>query len=253
MRANGSATLQPLDYQGRHAVIQERLKSFIIENQLQAGDHLPTEDVLAAQLGVSRNAVREALRGLEALGMVAPQQGVGRVVQPFSFQPILNNLSYGFTFQNVSILQLLEVRKALDAHFSVQAMHCLTEDDLAELAALVGRMKARAAAGQDMNEEDHTFHELLYRRCGNPLALELFEIAWQARLAALDRTSVVETPPGTAGEHEALLEALRRRDEAKTRSLVTGHHWNAEERFRRQLERGCNAPGAPKLDEGGET
>jgi GntR family transcriptional regulator, transcriptional repressor for pyruvate dehydrogenase complex len=236
MGAANLTTLAPIAFQQRHDLIQQRLKEYIVQNRLQPGDRLPTEEVLANQLGVSRTAIREALRGLEALGMLGSQQGFGRVVLSFSFEPILENLSYGFAFLNNTILQITEIRKALDAYFVEQAMTRLTDDDLIQLARIVEVMKARNAGGQSMEPEDYRFHALLYERCGNPLALQLFEITWQARSAALDQPAALqEMPPGTAREHEELLAAIRERDVERARQIVVSHHWNAEERFRREI------------------
>jgi DNA-binding FadR family transcriptional regulator len=231
-------TLSPLTFRDRHTLIQERLKDYIEHNKLKAGDRLPTEEALSEQLGVSRTAIREALRGLEALGIVQSQHGVGRVVQPFSFAPILENLSYGLIFHDYSILQVTEIRKALDAFFVELAIENLTEKDLKTLAEIVERMQERTDAGLDMEREDHHFHELLYRRCGNPLALQLFEITWQVRLAALDRSRVMkEMPPGTVREHREILEAIVQHNVARARQIIIDHHWNIEQRFQQEILR----------------
>ena len=126
MNSAEDGLLRPLTYQDRHTLIQERLKDYIVQNKLKPGDKLPTEETLSEQLGVSRTAVREALRGLEALGIVESQHGVGRVVRPFSFAPTLENLSYALVFYNYSVLHITEIRKALDAYFVEQAMANLT-------------------------------------------------------------------------------------------------------------------------------
>ena len=65
--------------------------------------------MLSNTLGVSRPAVREALRSMEALGIIEARQGYGRVVCDFTFDAILNNLSYGFAFLNHNFLQMLEI------------------------------------------------------------------------------------------------------------------------------------------------
>jgi len=236
MSAANVVSLAPIAFQQRHGLIQQRLKDYIVQNRLQPGDRLPTEEVLASQLGVSRTAIREALRGLEALGMLGTQRGLGRVVRSFSFEPILENLSYGFAFLNSTILQITEIRKALDVYFIELAMTRLTDDDLARLAQIVEAMKARKASGESMEQEDYSFHALLYDRCGNPLARQLFEITWRARSAALDQPAVLqEVPPGTAGEHDELLRAICAHDVDQARRIIVNHHWNAEERFQREI------------------
>jgi len=237
--------LGPLGYHDRHTLIQDRLKEFILQNELKPGDKLPTEETLSRELGVSRTAVREALRGLEALGIVESQQGAGRVVRPFSFDPVLNALSYGLMFEDYSVLQVTEIRKALDAFFIEPAIGRLTARDLAQLESIVERMQEKTAAGESMDAEDHAFHEILYRACGNPLALQLFEITWRVRAAALDQSAALkEMPPGTVGEHRQILEAIKAQDVGRARELIIGHHWNIEQRFRRAIEDRLLSPGA---------
>ena len=66
-----------------HKEIQLRMRRFIAEQQLQPGDRLPSEETLCAQLGVGRSALREALKGLEAVGMIESRRGAGNYVAQF--------------------------------------------------------------------------------------------------------------------------------------------------------------------------
>lgn len=156
-------SLQPIRHQNRHRLIQDRLRSYIAHNRPRVGDKLPSEESLGQSLGVSRTAIREALCGLEAVGIIEARHGVGWIVRPFDFGPILENLSYGLVFQNRSILQITEIRKALDAYFIEPAIENLADGDLESLSAVVERMKERSDAGLDIEREDHDFHQLLYR------------------------------------------------------------------------------------------
>ena len=78
-----------------HVSVRESLRRHIDENRLEAGDPLPPEGDLAQQLGVSRNSVREAIKALESLGVLEMRRGVGVFVKAFSFEPLLENLTYG--------------------------------------------------------------------------------------------------------------------------------------------------------------
>jgi DNA-binding FadR family transcriptional regulator len=229
--------LQPILDVSRNQLIQERLREYITRNRLHAGDRLPTEDQLTIALGVSRSAVREALRAMEAVGLVEARQGSGRVVAPFTFDLLLKNVAYGLTFDNATILQLTELRKALDAYFIELAIRNITDEDIAELGRLVLLMKQHAAAGEPINDEDHPFHETIFRLCGNPLILQLFEITWSARQHAIDQMAAThEISFGTADEHAAILEAIKHGDAATARALLVAHQWNAEQRFREHLD-----------------
>lgn len=223
---------EPLSQKTRHVIIQEHLRQYIISNRLKPGDYLPPEEVLVEQLGVSRSALREALRSMETLGVIATQHGVGRVVLPFSFAPLLQSLSYGLMFHNQVVFQITEIRKALDAYFIEHAIHRISEAELNTLAMLVEQMQERAAMGKDIEREDYEFHRLLYACCGNELAYELFEITWKARRATINQDLYFkESPPGTHQLHKELLEAIIAKDVERSRQLIISHHWNFDSRF----------------------
>jgi DNA-binding FadR family transcriptional regulator len=229
--------LDRISSQNLNDLITTRLRQFILTNKLQAGDKLPSEETLARRLGVSRTATREALRSLEALGMVEARQGYGRVVCEFSFKPILNNLSYGLAFRSNNILQAIEIRRALDAYFIEPAIANLTPEDIAELTELVESMAKQTAGGLPITEEDYRFHAILYRCVDNSLALELFEITWALRLNVfIQNHDMREKPPGTALDHAMLLDAIKGHDVLRARELILSHHANTIELFKERID-----------------
>ena len=234
-------SIQPIAETNRTVLIEQRIREYILTNRLQPGDKLPTEEQLVAALHVGRSAVRETFRRLEALGIVETRHGVGRVVREFNFDPILNELSYGLAFLSHDILQVMEIRKALDAYFIEGLIDKLAQVDLDELSAIVQLMLDHDTNVVSRTQADYAFHALLYQRTGNPLAIQLFEITWKVRVNALDQQiALVELAPGTAQEHVAILAAIQQKDVAKARSLLIAHHWNVEQRFRKQIEQTAN-------------
>jgi DNA-binding FadR family transcriptional regulator len=224
--------LHPITSPSRNELIGDRLREHIIQSRYKPGDRLPTEEALARRLDISRSAVREALRGLEAVGLVDARQGVGWVVCEFSFRTILKNLSFGLSFRGQDILQLIEIRKALDGHFLAAAIHNLTDDDIAALATMTDRMKTTGAAQLSLSNPDYQFHHLLFERSGSPLALELFEIYWAVLDATVDRARTYTESPSTAQDHANILEAIRQNDVTRARALMLAHYKGVEDRFR---------------------
>ncbi|HRW05038.1 MAG TPA: GntR family transcriptional regulator [Caldilineaceae bacterium] len=229
------ATLQPIAEINRGQEIRDRLKRYIIQNKLRPGDKLPTEETLGNRLGVSRSAVREALRSMEALGIIEARQGYGRVVCDFTFDAILNNLSYGFAFLNHNFLQMLEIRKALDVYFIAAAIANLTAADLDTLTATVDRMATRAEQGLDISQEDYAFHALLFARAENPLAVQLFEIQWAVRMNAYHQPTLDDLLPGTAAKHAAVLDAIKQGDVLAAQQTLLDHHRSIEQWFHQQI------------------
>lgn len=231
------ADIQPIEDINRIALIENRIKDHILEKGLRPGDKLPTEEQLANALQVGRTAVRETFRRLEALGIVQSHQGFGRVVRDFNFDPILNGLYYGLVFHGHNIMQVLEIRRALDDFFINVAIQNLQAEDVVQLEAIVQRMIEGGDDNPNFHREDHDFHALLYSHCGNPLAAQLFEITWTVRLHAADRHIAVSTaPPGIVAEHAAILAAVKQRDVALARKLLADHHDSIAESLRLQIE-----------------
>lgn len=222
--------IQPIEELDRITLIENRIKDYILENQLRPGDKLPTEEQLASALQVGRTAVRETFRRLEALGIVESHQGYGRVVRDFNFDPILNGMFYGLIFRGDNILQVLGIRRALDDFFIKDAIENLREEDISQLEEIVQRMINGGTDNPNFHQEDFDFHALLYSRCGNPLAAQLFEITWKVRLHAADRQRVfTEAPLRTVAEHVAILAAIKARDVALARAQLVIHHDNIGE------------------------
>lgn len=228
--------IQPLEELDRVKVIESRIREYIIENQLQPGDKLPTEEQLATALQVGRTAVRESFRRLEALGIVESHQGFGRVMRDFNFDPILNGLYYGLVFRGDNIMQMLGIRRALDEFFIKDAIENLREEDLAQLEAIVQRMVDLGDDNPNFHQDDHDFHALLYSRCGNPLAAQLFEVTWKVRLHAADRhVALSEMQADAIQQHIAILAAIQQRDVTLARAMLAAHHDSMGESLRAQV------------------
>lgn len=212
--------------------IRRRVKEYIVENRLQPGDKLPTEDYLSERLGVSRTAVREAMSSLEALGLVEARRGVGRIVRHFNFDAIVSNLPYSLAFNSHDVLEAYELRKALDAHFIEPAIENLTEKDIVELEAIVDRMKKQLEEGLPVSEADHAFHALLYARARSTLAKQLFEITWAIKVNSYDYPKLKGDYIETADDHCAILAAIKQQDAVRARELLLASHFRTEEKIR---------------------
>ena len=75
-------------------VLQDKIKSLIIKQNLKSGDLMPTENELIEQLGVSRSSLREAIKSLEALHILDICHGVGTFVSESSLVPMIRGLSF---------------------------------------------------------------------------------------------------------------------------------------------------------------
>ncbi|QKW06702.1 FadR family transcriptional regulator [Streptomyces sp. NA04227] len=210
--------------------IQERIKKLIIDERLPSGAPLPTEPELMKLLGVSRNSVREALKALQAIGLVDIRHGFGTYVGPMSLAP----MSEGLAFRTVaghhrgedSLRQLLELREAMEIGLVAQHACKLPEEELAVLEALVDRMDAMAEAGAELElaETDRRFHAALYRGLRNPLLGEVLEAFWDAfHQVQRDLMDVPQDPRVTCRKHRDILEAVRSGDVLRAERTMRDH------------------------------
>ncbi|MCQ8835867.1 FadR/GntR family transcriptional regulator [Streptomyces malaysiensis] len=208
--------------------IQER----ILNGQLRIGDRLPSERELVQVLGVSRNSVREALRVLEAMGIIDAHTGSGRdagsTVAGRSTDALSNLLRLHMALAQFRLGDLVDVRIELERLAVRQAS---AEADPAELTQLRSLTEAMTRPGLDherFHELDSEFHIRLARASHNALAADLMQALRDAvkneMLAAFARVHDWDAAVASlTAEHLAILTAVEagQGDEAET--LVARH------------------------------
>lgn len=181
--------------------LQERIVALIHDRQLPAGAPMPTETQLMELLDASRNSVREAVRALQALGIVEIRHGFGTFVGRASLDVLSPSLEFrirsGPQGGVRALHDLVEVREILETALVAQVARTTSPTRLDALRALVTAMRT------DL-EADRAFHTLLYESCGNDLVLQLINLFWQVY-------HQVEPLLGTPQEDEALIVANHRR------------------------------------------
>lgn len=204
--------------------VELALRSYILDNNLKPGSALPSENDLAQQLGVSRNAVREAVKALGSLGIVEPRRGSGLYVGNFSLVTLVENLPYGLLSNLQELVDLLEIREILETSM-VEDM--LTQYDRAQgqkLRAVLDKMKAKADQGLVFPDEDRLFHRTIFEKLGNKTLLKLMDIFWLTFHRAAEQADIADTSPqDTYEDHLRILEAieLNEPEEVKKRIIMS--------------------------------
>lgn len=238
--------LKPLDRPPalRHSV-QESIKNYIIEHKLQPGQALLPETEFARQLGVSRNAVREAAKALEMLGIVETRHGSGLFVGDFSFEPLLDILPYGLMSDLQQLADLLEIRRVLETGLVAQTMALISPDQLAHIRTLVDRMRERAERHEAFFEEDREFHRRLFEPLRNQVLLRLLDSFWLAFRKASDHADILDTAPmRTYHDHAAILEAVVAGDVDRARVALDQHYGGLQGRLARVRQTGQDQDGS---------
>ncbi|MER5914244.1 FadR/GntR family transcriptional regulator [Streptomyces sp. NPDC001982] len=216
--------------------LQERIKKLIVDRRLPSGAPLPTEPELMRFLGASRNSVREALKALQAMGIVEIRHGFGTYVGPMTLAPMIEGLAFrtvaGHYRGEDSLLQLLELREAVETGLVSRLAGRLPERDLIELTALVDRMEQQAGQGTGLAETDRAFHATLYRGLDNALLSEVLEAFWDAfHRVQRDLVVVPHDPQVTCRQHREILDAVRSGDSIRAEEAIRDHFSNIRARL----------------------
>lgn len=207
----------------RYAALYRQLRSYIIDNNLQPGDVLPPEQALCEQYGVSRNVLREALKGLSAMGIIKGCPGKGNIVQPFSVNALIDNVLFCASQNNADIIaQLLDIRKKLELAYMKAAYETLTPPDIRHIRDVLERIKSEWDKSIYFHADDREFHMALFSRIDNAALHAIFSSIWD-----IDENFQVAKKMRhmgrTIAKHENIVLALEERNQEAFEAAMLVH------------------------------
>jgi GntR family transcriptional regulator, transcriptional repressor for pyruvate dehydrogenase complex len=215
----------------------EKLRAMIVSGKLRPGDRLPREADLATTLGLSRNSLREAVRALSLVRILDVRQGDGTYVSSLAADSLLEALSFIVEFHHdASVLELLEVRRILEPAASARAAVLIGEPSIEHLAEILGRANADSPV-EDLVTADVEFHRAIAAVAGNTVLASLIEsLSAPTQRARVWRGMTQEGAlQRTLDEHQAIFDAISRRDPEMARTWATVHVAGVEEWLRSAL------------------
>jgi len=151
--------------------IELKIEDSIRQKKLEPGQKLPSEKELGAMFGVSRTAVREALRMLSARGLLNVRKGDGVYVNSFSSSLASKPMSLylELQFDSDSILHLVHLRQLIEPNIARLAAQKRTREDLAGFQMNLAAFSDRTQDADQLAQLDVEFHSLIALSCHNPL------------------------------------------------------------------------------------
>ncbi|WP_327359422.1 FadR/GntR family transcriptional regulator [Streptomyces sp. NBC_01304] len=215
----------------------EKIKGMIVSGALRPGDRLPKESELAAELGLSRNSLREAVRALSLIRILDVRQGDGTYVTSLDPQLLLEALSFVVDFhRDDTVLEFLAVRRILEPAATAIAS---AQIGTAELDALSEQLDALGPAPsvEELVACDLEFHRGIVQASGNSVLCSLLDgLSGPTTRARIWRGLTQEDAVSrTLHEHRMILGALRDRDAEAARSWATVHIASVEQWLRASL------------------
>jgi GntR family transcriptional regulator, transcriptional repressor for pyruvate dehydrogenase complex len=223
--AGGSAVYKLVRTSRLYEQIVQQIEESIVKGALKPGDQLPAERELAQRFGVSRTAVREAVKALREKGLVEAYSGRGTFITDGTNKAVRQSLDLMVKIgQPEGSTHLAEVRAILEPEIAALAATRIQESEVTTMREAVAVMDK---AGQDPDayiEADLDFHLALAEGADNPLILSLLDSI--VGLLREQRLRIFRVPGGPErGQiyHKRILDAIEHRDAEKAREAMRAH------------------------------
>jgi GntR family transcriptional repressor for pyruvate dehydrogenase complex len=215
--------VKPVERQSLAKSVMEQLIAYIRSDGLESGDALPNQNELARQLAVSRPILREALQGLETLGIIEIRAGSGCYVQDPNAGVNPETLLESYTHE--SALAVLETRMVVEVELAGLAATRATAEDLERMSTILKRLKRAAARGQLSAPITSDFHQAISRAGHNMIMYRMTQLLSRPRLEQGIRVEAA-FPDVTSNEYEShrvLFEAISSGNPDTARKAMREH------------------------------
>lgn len=213
MIESNESWLLPMPQKNLSRMVTDKITEALATGQLKPGEYLPSENQLSENLGVGKSSIREAIKMLEAVGVVEIVKGHGSRIRTSIDSDALNPLTYQLILQsNSSQDNLVEFRRIIENAVSCLAVNTITDEEILFLEKLHEQMKEKAEKKEDTLELDVQFHEYIYSATKNPFfscignaIMKLFKPSMEVS-NSIYQNIVLEN-------HERILQAFKKRDQ----------------------------------------
>ena len=216
----------------RNKVYEEVAKQIerLILRKLKPGDKLPSERELAELLQVSRSSIRDAIRGLELVGLVEPRQGAGTIVRERSADSAANPFANALKRRQNLVTELLDFRKMLEPPLAARAATHASADEISEMEEILQRQEKTQKQGEPAIAEDAEFHYSIALASGNSVVLKVIDTLMDLLRDTREQSLQVEgrAEKSLAG-HRRILSAIKRRDAEAAKAAMRRHIEDVEE------------------------
>ncbi|MFF5442132.1 FadR/GntR family transcriptional regulator [Streptomyces achromogenes] len=216
-----------------------KIRLMIQSGELPPGARLPPEPQLAAQMGLSRSGVREAVKVLESARVLDVRRGDGTYVTSLAPQLLLEGLGVAVELlRDDTLLEVMEVRRMLEPMATGLAAVRMRQEDLDALGKILEEMRAARDDAELLIQYDTAFHRTVTAGTGNETLTSLLEGLSSRTIRARVWRGLIEGNAShiTLAEHEAIYAALRARDQLLAQSCAMVHVNTSEAWLRAVLD-----------------
>jgi DNA-binding FadR family transcriptional regulator len=221
---SASEEFTPIERQSIAEQVSRKIMAMIRSGNLKPGEQLPPERELAQMMQVSRPSMREALRGLQILGVLRMRQGGGIYVTTLDAADLLAPLQFFITLTAANVDALYEARRLIDTDIARRAGARLEAADIERLGAMVEVQRHLIHDPIGYRVSDLEFHQTIIAAAANPflerMAQSLYVLGMEYRRVAAETPAVLAQ---SVADHGAIVAALAARDPAALTAAVERH------------------------------
>lgn len=221
--------------------IERAIENAIREKKLTVGSKLPTEREMCESFGVSRTALREALRRLSARGLIRIQKGSGMYVNELNIEDAIKtlNLYYDLKFDRNLLSQFIEVRSLFEPEIARLAAKNRNEKDILELEQNV--MDFEECDPDNTQKEadiDNRFHLGIARSTANPIMQITMEPIYSLlpRMRNYIYANIEGEKDHTLQYHKKILQAIKTRNHEDAYRIMKEHLDRTQEIYEKYLD-----------------
>jgi GntR family transcriptional repressor for pyruvate dehydrogenase complex len=219
----------------------EKIRALIQSGDLQPGSRLPPEQQLAAELGLSRSSMREAVKALVLTRVLDVRRGDGTYVTSLAPELLLQGLGFAVDLlQDDTLLEVIEVRRMLEPRATGIAATRMTPSHLEQISTHLEQMRHAGEDVEDLVVQDMAFHRAVVMATGNSTLTSILEGLSGRTLRARVWRGLVEgnAAATTLAEHETIYRALEAGDQMLAESAALLHINSSEMWLRAALGKG---------------
>ena len=179
---------------------------------------------------MSRSSIRDAIRGLELVGLVEPRQGAGTIVREVSAELLVNPFANALKHRQELVSELLDFRKMIEPPLAARAATHASVDEISEMEEILQRQEKTQSQGDAAIAEDAEFHYSVALASGNSVVLKVIDTIMDLLRDTRERSLQVEgrSQKSLAG-HRRILAAIKRHDGEAAKNAMRRHIEDVEE------------------------
>jgi DNA-binding FadR family transcriptional regulator len=213
------------------------LKESILDGQFKAGDKFPPEAEIAQQYNVSKVTAREALREMEAEGLIVKKRGIfgGSFVAEPGSEKMVDVVINAYLFGGITAKELAEFRRIVEPGLARLAVQRRTDEDLEKMEICIREIEASIEKGEPDQTKALGFHRLIADACHNAFISALMESLVMVFQRVLAKTPDLETAKKDIRYNKLFLDCIRNRDGDRAEEAMADHFDTLDEMIQKEM------------------